>query len=543
MKTQIRSIVLFVAVFSSVSFTQTDYQWVDPAGGSYADPNNWLPEGVPGPADLASFGLSATYPILFDADWTLGRLMVDNGEIDLDMGSRRLDLVWMEPVDNAAVVGHISGGKLLLTNGSVYSGSVNLGRNPGSFGALQVTSGGFWEARRDPEWQGIWIGYSGDADMTVDSGGIVRQGHGEAAVMPGTSASITVTGGSTWYVDGWFGMGVNGSAGMFVQNNGQAHTGRCEMGIEQGSDARAIISFGSSWELTSFWETSLTIGQRGSASLAIQIDSQLLNRGNMVIAAEPGSSGLLNIISGSATIGHSMAIGGTIDSPGGWGTVDLISSELLVGTGEEDRLIIWPRGKILMDRDSILQSTSPDSKLKVTLEGQLRGTGKISGSIWQRGGVLYPEGPTYPLFQLTGNFSQNYPGVFEVELMGSEDFQYSRLLISEGSATLDGNLRVHLADGYTPKNYEIFTILYAAEGVSGQFRNAPSNITFDRGTFDVTYTGDSVQLTNYRSMPFCDTSLPGDLNEDCRVDLLDLSLMAQNWLRCNLVPADLCQPQ
>ena len=39
---------------------------------------------------------------------------------------------------------------------------------------------------------------------------------------------------------------------------------------------------------------------------------------------------------------------------------------------------------------------------------------------------------------------------------------------------------------------------------------------------------------------FCTQKIPGDVNEDCYVDLKDLALMAQSWLECNLLPRYNC---
>jgi hypothetical protein len=328
-------IVLAIVGLSSSVLALIDYQWVDPEGGSFSDPNNWLPEGNPGPNDLATFGIPSTYPVFLDTDFTVARLMVDNGQLDLDLGSHRLDLVWTEPTDDAAVVGHLSAGKLLLTNGSVYSGSVNLGRNPGAFGALQVSSGGFWEARRDPDWQGIWIGVWGDAHMTVDSGGIVRHGHGGTAAFPGSSGTITVPGGSTWYVDGWFGMGMIGDTTM-TSDFGLIDIGRTELAIEASSRVRMTLDHYSMMQLRSFWETSLTIGQRGSAFLSVTNGSILTNLGDLSIAAYPGSSGTL-LVRNMATVASqgSMVVGGMAEDNGGAGAVRVENaSNLWVGTGE-----------------------------------------------------------------------------------------------------------------------------------------------------------------------------------------------------------------
>jgi len=557
MKMKMAIPVLIVAILSVVAAAQMDYQWVNPAGGSYADPNNWLPEGIPGSADRAYFGLSATYPIVFDTDWVWGRLMVDGGETDMDMMSHRLDLVWTAPSDDAAVIGHRYAGKLLLTNGSIYSGSVTLGRNGDAFGALQVSSGGFWEARRDPEWQPIWIGFSGDADMTVDSGGIVRQGHGAVAVMPGSTARISVFGGSTWYVDGWFGTGVAGDATV-TSDFGLIDIGRTELGIEAGSRVRMTLDHSSNMQLRAFWETSLTIGQSGTALLTVTNGSLLTNQGKLSIAAYPGSSGTLHVLNmATVAVQSTMIVGGREEvdpdtqivrvEDGGTGSVRVEDGSVLwVGTGAGSTLNIRRDGKIHLESGCLMKMLDDNSQTLGTMliEGRLDGGGIVQADIVQSGGTLAPGYglPEMTPMELTGNYIQD-GGDFEVQIQGIDGL-HSKLFDQAGSAILNGNLKVQLVDGFVPKDTDSFTILeFPGAGITGTFANASSTIAFDRGTFDVVYTGTSVALTNFRSETSCPDKPLGDLNGDCRVDLLDLSLMAQNWLQCNLIPADLCQPQ
>ena len=43
-----------------------------------------------------------------------------------------------------------------------------------------------------------------------------------------------------------------------------------------------------------------------------------------------------------------------------------------------------------------------------------------------------------------------------------------------------------------------------------------------------------------KQMPNCSAPLKGDLNNDCKVDFLDLAEMARNWLKCNLIAQHNC---
>ncbi len=42
---------------------------------------------------------------------------------------------------------------------------------------------------------------------------------------------------------------------------------------------------------------------------------------------------------------------------------------------------------------------------------------------------------------------------------------------------------------------------------------------------------------------YCRTRLPGDINNDCKVDIADFALMASNWLECHLEPQEACPPR
>jgi hypothetical protein len=47
-------------------------------------------------------------------------------------------------------------------------------------------------------------------------------------------------------------------------------------------------------------------------------------------------------------------------------------------------------------------------------------------------------------------------------------------------------------------------------------------------------------LTIASKSPICAMPIPGDSNDDCRVDMDDLADTAANWLQCNLIPQSLC---
>lgn len=44
----------------------------------------------------------------------------------------------------------------------------------------------------------------------------------------------------------------------------------------------------------------------------------------------------------------------------------------------------------------------------------------------------------------------------------------------------------------------------------------------------------------YSAMLTCTAEISGDVNNDCEVDLVDLAIMAEHWLQCNLDPPEAC---
>jgi len=77
---------------------------------------------------------------------------------------------------------------------------------------------------------------------------------------------------------------------------------------------------------------------------------------------------------------------------------------------------------------------------------------------------------------------------------------------------------------------------YIKDEVSGEYiglLGAP----FD---FFVSPKATKPQLLNPSSQPYCTSILTGDLNNDCRVNILDFNILIAQWLSCNLEPVEAC---
>lgn len=550
LKSRIFALCCVQCVLMAVGVRAQDYTWSRAGNGTYGDSSAWLPNGIPGSSDRALFLTSDINMVSFNADYSTGRLMVDGSDVTFDLGNRTYNLEWTNPSDDAAVIGHIGGAKLLVTNGYVYSGPVTQGRNAGSFGALQISTGGFWEARRNMDWQGLFIAAHGNADLTVDSGGILRHGHGAAASDTAAQAAMTVIGGgSQWYVDGYFALGEWGKADLTISHDGHVRMGRCEMGWNRSSTASAtIIGSGSAssseWHLTSFGETSLTIGMFGRASVNLMNNGKLLNDGDLAIASVPGSYGTLTIVDSWADILRSMSVGGSLSEAGGRAIVSVEPNGLLtVGQNAGDRLVIQQLGTVHLNQGEIELLVNNDPQ-ELLVKGRLAGAGMIWANVNNTSGTIAPGvGSDSKVLEIGGEYTQGGTASFEVELGGTEEeVDYGKLYVGNNSvAQLDGFLRVKFVNGFIPQSSgDTFVILVAPEGVSGVFTNANDTYTFSDGTFDVIYDGVSVKLTNFRAEPACLDPPQSDLNGDCKANMHDFAIMAGEWLDCGLWPSGSC---
>jgi hypothetical protein len=87
-------------------------------------------------------------------------------------------------------------------------------------------------------------------------------------------------------------------------------------------------------------------------------------------------------------------------------------------------------------------------------------------------------------------------GSLNIEIGGVDvGTEYDRLVV-KGDANLDGLLEISFINGFVPAPSDTFTIL-TADAIGGQFSNAMTTIQVGQGTFDVTYTNNSVTLSNY----------------------------------------------
>jgi hypothetical protein len=111
----------------------------------------------------------------------------------------------------------------------------------------------------------------------------------------------------------------------------------------------------------------------------------------------------------------------------------------------------------------------------VTTDGSMGGSGELDSDLTIGSGGRLAPGDRAQL-TLQGHYEQDAGSIYYVEIGGTDpDTGYDNIYLSSGSATLDGDLRVRLVNGFTPAIGQTFRIVNA-DSVTGAFAtiSAPS---------------------------------------------------------------------
>lgn len=148
------------------------------------------------------------------------------------------------------------------------------------------------------------------------------------------------------------------------------------------------------------------------------------------------------------------------------------------------------------------------------------GTGPITSPVRNISGRVEP-GDGIGTLTIDGDFANLADGIVYFELGGTmADIEHDQLTASR-FAFLGGVLSVGLVDSFTPQVGQMFALITAGEGVQGEFDNLLLPAGFD---WSVDYTSTEVRLTVEALV----AGLPGDFNNDGRVDLGDYTVWRDN---------------
>ena len=181
--------------------------WV-PGDGNFEDPANWLPEGMPQPADTAAFLMAGVSEVTFASDHPTHALSVGQGYVGLLLGGHTYSVTDPSSVYPCSInVGFLENvyTTLELHNGMLAGQHAVIGAHPKGGGTVVVDTGAIWTNTGT-----LYVGYAGAGELNVQNGGVLTSQHGCIGLVEGSIGQATVTGtGSGW---GTMHLSVGGSA-------------------------------------------------------------------------------------------------------------------------------------------------------------------------------------------------------------------------------------------------------------------------------------------------------------------------------------------
>lgn len=149
--------------------------------------------------------------------------------------------------------------------------------------------------------------------------------------------------------------------------------------------------------------------------------------------------------------------------------------------------------------------------------GNVGGSGRVNGNLQNNGGVVNP-GNGVGTLTVDALFSQNATGILNIELGGTGNGQYDRLVVGT-SAVLNGFVSASYVNGFVPAIGDTFTILTATTvNNAGVIELAPQDVPY----YQLIVNANNVQLRVLALEPT--GGLIGDYNSDGKVDAADYTV-------------------
>lgn len=294
-----------------------DFDWDNPAGGSFTETTNWDPFGVPGATDNVTFGLDATYAVGFIINGTSSTLTVSDGDVTFEptgaggahhtytmtsaAESTTIDGGDLTVTGNATDTFELAGANMrvgdaadgtlsILAGGTVSSAGVVgiiIADDDGSTGQITVDDGGTISLGI----LGLNVGRFGNGTLLVQNGGTVSTGNGTVGDNSDSIGAATVDGpGSMWTMTAELRVGRNGQGTLLIENEGVVSSTNGNLGNGANGDGEVTVDgAGSMWTVTN----NLDVAGDGQGTLTVQNGGLVDVGGNAVLGADADSAGTL----------------------------------------------------------------------------------------------------------------------------------------------------------------------------------------------------------------------------------------------------------
>jgi T5SS/PEP-CTERM-associated repeat protein len=435
-------------------------------------------------------------------------------------------------------IGSYGSGSLFITNGGrveMQYGYVHIARYAGSCGSVSVSGqGSFWKTELDH------IGMRGPGYLEVTDGGTVMSTAVDSWVAWEDTGSgwITVRGPGSHF-DVYGDLRVRGEGEILVEDGGVISGGfRLYPRVETRA---ALIATGEGSRVEG---NDLRVGGPGQGEISIiagasaDVSSIEVSSEGVAEIVGPASAWVVSGVSavgdtGPASLGISN--GATVDShsgslrneaeilvTGAQSAWDMTGDLSIEGTSGSPILIVDDGGSceslrvFLADEPGAagtIRIDGPESRLDVLSDFTMGASG--AGSLSVLGGA------SVTVALVGGAYTQAPSGSLVVELAPSFDVAIQVY----GTANLAGSLSVTLADGFDPPAGETFDVI-AAWSIPDQFDEVTLSPTPSGRELELSYLPDRVRIV---VLPL---EIPGDLDGDETVGILDFLLLLGSWGPC-----------
>ena len=383
---------------------------------------------------------------------------------------------WLS-VGHAEYIGNSGSGSFLQSGGTnLITYDLYLGHNAGGTGAYTLSGGSLWVGGSE------FIGDSGSGSFTQNGGthtvGITADHGLYLGNSAGGSGSYTLGGGSlsvggSEFIGYAASTAQPGGSGSFTQSGGNHSVGASlYLGELTGASGTYNLSGGSLSVVGSEY-----IGDSGSGYFTQSGGSNYVV-GTLYLGHLSGASGTYYLSGGSLSAANESI--GT-----GWGT----NGNFIQGGGTNTVAGLLDVGA---NGQYVLGGSVTAPTFTVETGGSLLcvGSGTIQGNVTNSG--LVSPGFSGAL-TIIGNYTQTATGTLEVAIFSTS--RYSKLVVSGGSASLNGALSIQPVGYSLPSAGQTFTgILTTASGYTGTFSNIIGQNITPTLNWTVLYNPNSVDL-------------------------------------------------
>lgn len=555
------------------------FEWKNTAGGAFHTASNWTGNAVPGNADAAAFDLPGTYTVQLDSSASTKVLHASGNGVNVsfdtnghsytvdkvEVGGNPGDNVRLSFEDSGIVVtrpGRTAPAPISLTVASgmsVHGGGELDVALPTTSGTVDVDGGGLVVASgENSQWlaQSLLMGTSGKATLALSNKAILTTTTANVGLGGTGNATVTVSDADTTWTSDNLIVGGQGTGSVSVLNEAEVTARNITAGRDPASTGTIAVD-GNSPNLSGFLfqnvpAGSLVIGDRGKGHLTVKNGGQVVAKGSVTIGASGGGSGDATVIGPTSTVRANALNVGIL----GNGTISVTNHGVLdVGGSATGRAVIGTNGTVNVAGGSFFANTlEVDGKLNIDANGAalvgsfsqnsdvgvltvfpggtLSGTGTITvpkvvaagGTNAFTGGTVKP-GHSPGTLTIQGDFEQQPGGVLEIEVTGTGANQFDVLNVT-GAATLAGDLLLKFEDGFAPAKGDTFDFL-AAGTMTGSFTNVQLHDLAPGFQFDLHPQAGGFSLIALNDA--VSSRIPGDANDDGKVNFNDLLVLAQNF--------------